>query len=97
MVPLKIELPYVMCGHYWAEMALVNLPCGRLLHPCCMFKVVLGDAPRCPRCDHTPRGVWMGQWGFRTNSVSMKASIAACNAAMEGEMLKVLAAQERGK
>jgi hypothetical protein len=27
----------------------------------------------------------------------MKASIAACNAAMEGEMLKVLAAQERGK
>jgi hypothetical protein len=60
MVRLKIKLPCIMCGRYWAEMALVNLPCGCLLHPCCMFKVALGDAPRYLGCDHAPGGIWMG-------------------------------------
>lgn len=85
MTPLKDKLPCGLCGRFWAEMALANLPCGCLFHPCCMFKIVLGKNPRCPSCDHVPGGVWMGQWGLVTNNATMQASIEAYRAVMDTE------------
>lgn len=85
MTPLKDKLPCGLCGRFWAEMALANLPCGCLFHPCCMFKIALGKNPHCPSCDHVPGGVWMGQWGLVTNNATMQASIKAYRAATGAE------------
>lgn len=85
MTPLKEKLPCGLCGRFWAEMALANLPCGCLFHPYCMFKIVLGKNPRCPSCDHIPGGVWMGQWGLVTNNATMQASIEAYRAVMDAK------------
>jgi hypothetical protein len=82
VVTLKHELPCVFFGRFWADMAMVNLPCGYFLHPSCMFKICLSKDPKCSNCTHVLGGVWMGQWGFSTNSESMQASIAAHNAAI---------------
>ena len=83
MRPLKTDLACVICGRFWAEMAMVNLPCGCLLHPMCMFKTALLEHPKCPLCDHIVGGIWMAQWGFATNNETMQASIAASRASME--------------
>ena len=85
MTPLKKDLPCGLCGRFWAEMALVNLPCGCLFHPCCMFKIVLGKNPCCPTCNHVPGGAWMGQWGLVTNNTTMQASIEAWRSTMDAE------------
>ena len=82
---LKEDLPCGMCGRFWAYMALVNLTCGCLFHPCCMFKIVLGRNPHCPCCDEVPSGVWMGQWGLVSNDATMQASIEAWRACMSAE------------
>jgi len=77
MVPLKTHLPCAECGRYWADMALVNLPCGCLLHPICLFQVVLSSKPCCPGCNVKPSGGWMGQWGFKSDRASTEAAAAA--------------------
>ena len=76
-IPLKQHLPCVQCGRYWAEMAFVNLPCGCLLHPICLFQVALSSKPCCPGCNVKPSGGWMGQWGFKSDIASEKAAAAA--------------------
>lgn len=77
MVSLKQHLPCVLCGRYWAEMALANLPCGCLLHPLCLYQVALGSHPCCPGCNVKPTGGWMGQWGFKTDNASQEIAVAA--------------------
>lgn len=77
MVPLKQHLPCVECGRYWAEMAFVNLPCGCLLHPVCLFQVALSSKPCCPGCNVKPSAGWMGQWGFKSDLASEKVVAAA--------------------
>jgi hypothetical protein len=60
MLPLQQELPCMLCSRFWADMAMVNLPCGCFLHPSCMFKVCLSKEPKCPNYSNVPGGVWMG-------------------------------------
>ena len=77
IVSLKQHLPCIQCGRYWAEMAFMNLPCGCLLHPICLFQVALSSKPCCPGCNVKPSGGWMGQWGFKSDIASEKATAAA--------------------
>lgn len=79
MVPLKMDLPCAECGRYWADMALVNLPCGCLFHPSCLFQVALSSKPCCPGCNTKPSVGWMGQWGFKSNFATAEAASLAVN------------------
>lgn len=82
---VKVEptVPCVLCGRFWVDNAFVCLPCGCLLHPFCMFKVVLSKDPRCPFCSHAPGGLWRGQWGYGTDDDDMRRAISACRAGMD--------------
>lgn len=83
LVKVEPAVPCVLCGRFWVDNAFVSLPCGCLLHPFCMFKVVLSKDPRCPFCSHAPGGLWRGQWGFSTDDDDMRSAISACRTGMD--------------